>query len=305
MSRTWTLTIDGDVEKEVTLTFEKAGAVPVEFSVQSVGARAPADLPLRDLVRLYAAGRDGIAALEPDLVVNTGDNLSHPRAVPSVVQTLDPLLARPGLFVFGSNDYFGPTPKNPAKYFDKDHERKHGDPLPWQDLRAAFSERGWLDATHAVRRLEAGGVTISVAGVDDPHIERDRYETIAGRADESVDLRLALTHSPEPRVLDRFAADGYDLADDAREHLVAIAGGDAQSGPSDDCARRVRTADGPLQLGRDALQRRVDTEDEHIVHPRLQHPRAGHHEGRGAQRQRGGRRAADAAAAARRAGSRW
>lgn len=32
------------------------------------GARAPADLPLRDLVRLYAAGRDGIAALEPDLI---------------------------------------------------------------------------------------------------------------------------------------------------------------------------------------------------------------------------------------------
>lgn len=32
------------------------------------GTRAPADLPLRDLVRLYAAGRDGIAALEPDLI---------------------------------------------------------------------------------------------------------------------------------------------------------------------------------------------------------------------------------------------
>ena len=49
-----------------------------------------------------------LARLEPDLVVNTGDNLAHPRAVPAVLAALGPLLARPGLFVFGSNDYFAP-----------------------------------------------------------------------------------------------------------------------------------------------------------------------------------------------------
>ena len=55
-----------------------------------------------------------LAELEPDLVVNTGDNLAHPRAVPGVLAALDPLLSRPGVFVFGSNDYFGPRPKNPV-----------------------------------------------------------------------------------------------------------------------------------------------------------------------------------------------
>ncbi|GAA3947297.1 metallophosphoesterase [Gordonia caeni] len=149
--------------------------------------------------------------LEPDLVVNTGDNLAHPAAVPAVVQALGGLLARPGLFVFGSNDYFAPTPKNPLKYFRKDHKRSHGQPLPWQDLRAAFSERGWLDATHTVRELEVAGVRVAAAGVDDPHIGRDRYETIAGRPNPLAQLRLGLTHSPEPRVLDDFAADDYDL----------------------------------------------------------------------------------------------
>ncbi len=150
-------------------------------------------------------------SLEPDLVVNTGDNLAHPNAVPAVVQPLGGLLSRPGLFVFGSNDYFGPKPKNPFKYFKTDHKRTHGEPLPWQDLRAAFTERGWLDATHAVRELEVAGVRIASAGVDDPHIERDRYETIAGRPNPLAQLRLGLTHSPEPRVLDAFADDGYDL----------------------------------------------------------------------------------------------
>lgn len=165
-------------------------------------------LPRQYLKQSWIAELDD---LEPDLVVNTGDNLAGPTAVPAVVQALGGLLSRPGLFVFGSNDYFGPTPKNPMKYFRKDHKRTHGEPLPWQDLRAAFSERGWLDATHTVRELEAGGVRIAAAGVDDPHIGRDRYETIAGRPNPLAQLRLGLTHSPEPRVLDQFAADGYDL----------------------------------------------------------------------------------------------
>ena len=45
----------------------------------------------------------------------------------------------------------------------------------------------------------------------DPHIKRDRYAKIAGRADPAADLRLGVLHSPEPRLLDRFTADGYDL----------------------------------------------------------------------------------------------
>lgn len=151
-------------------------------------------------------------ALEPDLVVNTGDNLAHQRAVPSVVQALGGLLDRPGVFVFGSNDYFGPVAKNPLKYFDKGHERIPGPPLPWQDLRAAFIERGWLDVTHHKQELTVAGNRVSVAGVDDPHLRRDRYETVAGQADRAAELRLALSHSPEPRILDRFADDGYDLA---------------------------------------------------------------------------------------------
>lgn len=149
--------------------------------------------------------------LDPDLVVNTGDNLGHPRAVPSVIQAYDPLLSRPGFFVFGSNDYFGPVPKNPFQYFNTDHKRRVGAPLPWRDMRAAFVERGWVDLTHVRHEVEIAGVRIAAAGVDDPHIKRDRYDTIAGPPNPLAHLRLGVTHSPEPRILDRFADDGYDL----------------------------------------------------------------------------------------------
>jgi predicted MPP superfamily phosphohydrolase len=152
-----------------------------------------------------------LAGWDPDLVINTGDNLSHPKAVPSVVQALGDLLSVPGLFVFGSNDYFAPTPKNPTNYLFKPSHRIAGEPLPWQDLRAAFTERGWLDMTHTRREIEVKGQLIAAAGVDDPHLSRDRYETIAGPANPAANLTLGLTHAPYTRVLDRFAADGYQL----------------------------------------------------------------------------------------------
>jgi predicted MPP superfamily phosphohydrolase len=149
--------------------------------------------------------------LNPDLVVNTGDNLAHHQAVPAVLRALGPLLNRPGVFVFGSNDYYAPRPKNPVRYLVPSQKRVHGVPLPWRDLRAALVERGWHDLTHARRLLTVAGQAVAVAGVDDPHLRRDRYTQIAGRPDRSAALRLGITHSPEPRVLDGFAGDGYDL----------------------------------------------------------------------------------------------
>ena len=155
---------------------------------------------------------NSLTRLQPDLVVNTGDNLSDARAVPSVVQALGPLLDRPGAFVFGSNDYFAPVPKSPLPYIGIGRKKHSAVPLPWRDLKAAFAERGWVDATHRRAEIPVDGRSVLVAGVDDPHIGRDRYDEIAGPAGPAFDLRIGLVHSPEPRVLDRFDADGYDLA---------------------------------------------------------------------------------------------
>jgi predicted MPP superfamily phosphohydrolase len=156
----------------------------------------------------------GLDSLDPDLVVNTGDSLAHANVVKHLVDSLGPLLERPGVFVYGSNDLFSPKPKNPARYLWRtskgEHDRKQPD-LPWEELRDSFTSAGWLDANNQRGRLKAGDLDIAVGGVHDSHIRRDRYDRIAGLADPAADLRLGVLHSPEPRVLDRFAADGYDL----------------------------------------------------------------------------------------------
>ena len=153
-------------------------------------------------------------ATEPDLVVNTGDSIAHPRAVQPFLDALGPLLERPGVFVYGSNDLFSPVPKNPTRYLWRtsanDH-RRHVPDLPWAELGEGMTAAGWLDLNNRRGRLKAAELDIEAAGVHDPHIRRDRYAKIAGRADPAADLRLGVLHSPEPQVLDRFADDGYDL----------------------------------------------------------------------------------------------
>ena len=153
-------------------------------------------------------------ALEPDLVVNTGDSIAHERAVQPFLDALGPLLDRPGVFVYGSNDLYSPVPKNPARYLwrDSSGDRKRHEPdLPWEELGAGMRAAGWLDMNNQRGRLKAGELDIEVAGVHDSHIERDRYDEIAGPADPMADLRLGVMHSPEPWIMDQFVSDGYEL----------------------------------------------------------------------------------------------
>jgi len=160
-----------------------------------------------------------LADLEPDLVVDTGDNLGGADGVGPALDALGPLLERPGAFVPGSNDWFGPRPKNPARYLLPDTGRRfHGEPLPWGELRSAFTDSGWLDLTHRRTSLSLRGLTVELAGVSDAHLQADHYERVAGPVDPAADVALGLSHTPEPRVLDGFAADGFALVLSGHTH---------------------------------------------------------------------------------------
>jgi predicted MPP superfamily phosphohydrolase len=155
---------------------------------------------------------DGLAGLRPDLVVNTGDNLAHPGAVPAVRDALSGLLDVPGVFVFGSNDYFSPTLRNPLRYLlpDDGSRKVSSTRLPWPELRDAFTASGWVDLTNRREVVKVGELSFAFAGVDDPHLFYDRLATVKGPADPSADVRLGVAHAPYLRVLDQYAADGYD-----------------------------------------------------------------------------------------------
>jgi predicted MPP superfamily phosphohydrolase len=189
------------------------------------------DLHLTPWQRRKQEWISSLAGLRPDLVVNTGDNLAHREALPPLLDALGGLLDVPGVFVLGSNDYFAPIPKNPLRYLLPDDGRRNttSEQLAWRDMKAAYDDAGWIDLSNERAAFSVDGTTFAFAGVDDPHLEYDRLDDVAGLADPTADVRVGVTHAPYLRVLDQFARDGYDavLAGHTHGGQVCLPGGRA------------------------------------------------------------------------------
>jgi predicted MPP superfamily phosphohydrolase len=161
----------------------------------------------------------GLAGLQPDLVVNTGDNLSHPKAVEPLLEALGPLMDFPGVFVPGSNDYFAPRLKNPLGYFSGPSkvpgpDKKPPHALDTEALHAGFGLGGWVNLTNRAQSIPLKGIRFDFTGVDDPHLKRERYAGWPrGSANQNTapHVKRALAHAPYQRVLDHFTEDGADL----------------------------------------------------------------------------------------------
>jgi len=170
------------------------------------------DLHLTPKRKVEIADIKSFADLKPDLVISTGDFLAHKDAVPVVLDALHPLFDIPGLFVFGSNDYYAPSFKNPFSYLRKDNrERKLGEKLPWQRLQKQLTKRGWKDLNHNKVKLKVNGVVIEARGTDDAHLELDDYRKVEGKVSKTADIAIGVTHAPYERVLAGMAQDKLDL----------------------------------------------------------------------------------------------
>lgn len=155
-----------------------------------------------------------LSDLEPDVVVNTGDNIASEAAIHALHVMWGWLRFKPGVFVFGSNDYYAPEMKNPLTYVTRLRSSHGGDTpdrLPTDKLKARFEENGWVDLTHRRHTLELGGHVIEFRGTDDAHIDRDDYASVAGPPSDGVDLSIGVTHAPYLPLLDAMTADGTDL----------------------------------------------------------------------------------------------
>ena len=94
--------------------------------------------------------------------------------------------------------------KNPLKYLQSDDgERTYGEELPWHNLVSMLESRGWINLNNTEVELEIDGVKVQIKGVDDPHLNKDDFTTIASSY-KSVDLKLAIAHAPYLRVLNQF-----------------------------------------------------------------------------------------------------
>jgi predicted MPP superfamily phosphohydrolase len=158
-----------------------------------------------------------LASLEPDLVVNTGDNMGHADGLRGLRVAFEPLRGVPGAFVHGSNDHAAPKPRNPFRYFTGPSVVKSkAEPLDTQALDDYLTdELGWLDLNNTVGSMDVGGARVDAFGVSDAHRHWDKLDALPGPL---VDLRqqgeavvtIGVSHAPYRRVLDRFTDLGAD-----------------------------------------------------------------------------------------------
>jgi uncharacterized protein len=213
--------------REVTVPVLAPGSAPIRVLHLSDLHLAPWQHDKQEWVR-------GLAALEPDLIVNTGDNLGHVDAYDALAYTLAPFQGIPGIFVNGSNDYWGPQLKNPFRYFGGPSLLKSAlhEPLDITRVHAIFADLGWNDINNAAEALDINGTHLELFGVDDPHIGLDRLDLITRAVDDlrgddplgdeiwpdsehgrqqRPTVTIGVAHAPYRRVLNSFVNHGAQL----------------------------------------------------------------------------------------------
>jgi predicted MPP superfamily phosphohydrolase len=159
-----------------------------------------------------------LAELEPDLTVITGDLLGdvgiEDLAVDAVAGLTGP--GRPGLFVLGSNDLYGPLMKSPHRYVTHRRLPIHGTPLDFDRLVEQLDAAGYTTLRNGAVAVETRAGDVAVGGIDDPHLD----ETVVPESDVLTPgaagltdgvLNLGLVHAPYLRALDALTSAGHDL----------------------------------------------------------------------------------------------
>jgi predicted MPP superfamily phosphohydrolase len=157
-----------------------------------------------------------LVSLQPDLVINTGDNLGHPDGIEGLRRAFEVFAGTPGVYVHGSNDYYASVPKNPLGYFTG--PSRHGRTAQRLDtpaLEAFFDSLGWENLNNTATALELAGSRLEFLGTNDAHRGWDELDHLGGALDElrenSSVVTIGVTHAPYRRVLDAFVTYGTSM----------------------------------------------------------------------------------------------
>lgn len=164
-------------------------------------------------------------SVQPDLVINTGDNLGHERGLDGIRRAFDPLRGVPGFFVHGSNDVYEPSGRNPLRYFTgPSGHKKAAEKLDTAAMDAFFADDlGWSDLDNTAATVTVAGRRVDGFGVDDAHRDWDDLDALPSAieklgARDGETLALGVTHAPYRRVLDRFVELGADAVFGGHTH---------------------------------------------------------------------------------------
>jgi predicted MPP superfamily phosphohydrolase len=174
-----------------------------------------------------------LAELEPDLIVDTGDNLGHERGLEGIRRAFEPFACIPGVFVHGSNDYWKPVPHNPFRYFGGPSTMRHTPQRIDTNHLTTFlaDDLGWIDLNNRAASLDIKGTRLELLGVNDPHRHYDKLDALTGSIEAEREnspyydeapwpreptgtdhaITVGVAHAPYQRVLNSFVTHGARL----------------------------------------------------------------------------------------------
>lgn len=167
------------------------------------------DLHLAPNQRRKAEWVRSLARLNPDLIVLTGDLLGHKDSFDLLEYTLAPFSGVPGVYVHGSNDYYGPKLKNPLKYLKKPTRLSTKVPdLDTARLNQLLNGLGFIDLNNTAADISVAGQKFRFFGLGDPHIRYDDVDEMSTNLkvlddQSSADVRIGVVHAPYTESLDQ------------------------------------------------------------------------------------------------------
>ena len=186
------------------------------------------DLHFRSGQRKKARFLKSLSKLNPDLVINTGDNLGGLNQENAALSALKNLLSLPGAFVFGGNDYKGPVFKNPLGYLTKQSSKRKAPQLEVEKLTEGLGS--WVNLNNDSKILDLNGQKIQLMGLDDPHEQFDNPAKLQKTLDsKKVAYKIGVVHAPYHRAIQQLGLQGANLVLAGHTHggQVCLPGGKA------------------------------------------------------------------------------
>ncbi|HUH53093.1 MAG TPA: metallophosphoesterase [Microbacteriaceae bacterium] len=207
------------------------------------------DLHLAPWQKKKADWISSLARLNPDLVVLTGDLMGHKDSLTILTKALSSMAGVPGVYVHGSNDYYGPILKNPFKYLQEPSRLSTRKP----DIDTVSLD-DFLTVGLGFKNLNNSAVDVSVDntkirffGLGDPHIRFDDPELVSKRLVtldnvSDADIRMGVVHAPYRESLDYLLDKESDLIFAGHTHggQVRVPGIGALTSNSDLPANQAR-----------------------------------------------------------------